>query len=98
MIRTDPDPSKINEYEYSSENDEIASIDENGVITAHKPGQVKVYVKIKAVNQEYEEYYLDTYTTVSVSSIDPEPSPVPKPAPEKKSSPKEYRLPLTGIE
>ncbi len=98
MIRTDPDPSKINEYEYSSENDEIASIDENGVITAHKPGQVKVYVKIKAVNQEYEEYYLDTYTTVSVSSIDPGPSPAPKPAPEKKSSPKEYRLPLTGIE
>ena len=98
MIRTDPDPSKINEYEYSSDNDEIASIDENGVITAHKPGQVKVYVKIKAVNQEYEEYYLDTYTTVSVSALDPEPSPAPKPAPEEKSSPKEYRLPLTGIE
>ena len=86
-IKTDPEVSKIRDYEYRSDDPEIVTVDENGVLTAAGPGSTKVHVRIRAHDENEEDFYLETYVTVVVSKTEPEP--VPKP---------DYKIPPTGIE
>ena len=91
IITTDPVAAKIYDYEYVSDDPEVATVGEFGELTAMSPGKTRVRVRIRSVNADEEDIYLETYVTVVVREEKPQPTPEPKPKPE-------YQIPLTGIE
>ena len=51
----EPEDANNKKIVYQSENDEIATIDENGIITAKKEGEVKIYIYSEENNEIKEE-------------------------------------------
>ncbi|MBQ9425713.1 MAG: CotH kinase family protein [Erysipelotrichaceae bacterium] len=98
IIDTDPPNTKIQTYEYESEDPSVVTVGDCGVLTAVGPGRTKVRVRIKARDEHENEFWLETYTTVIVKGEEPEPAPAPSPAPGPEEKNSAYRLPMTGIE
>ncbi len=65
--RTAPSPAKVNQVVYESENDNVVTADEFGVLTAKGPGEAKVRVIIHAPSEGGEDVELETYATVTVT-------------------------------
>ena len=85
IIRTSPETAKIQGYEYWSDDPDVVTVGEHGVLTATGPGKTKVHVRIRARDENEEDFFLETYTTVIVSKNEPDHKP-------------DYVIPLTGIE
>ena len=83
-IDTVPSPAKINDYEYASEDEEVVTVSEHGVLTAGKTGETKVRVTAILFGDDYsDKTELQTEVTVIVEEkTEPEPEPGPEPTPE----------------
>ena len=66
-INTSPSPAKISDYTYESENENVVTVGDLGVLTAVGPGRTRVFVYVKSKNEKGEDITLKTYTTVIVS-------------------------------
>ena len=65
-ISTDPDPARIDEYIYSSDDEAVVTVGENGVLTAVGIGETKVHVNTVSYGPDGEEVNLETSVTVVV--------------------------------
>ena len=65
-ISTDPDPAKINEYSYSSEDESVVTVGENGVLTAVGLGETTVHVDTITYGPDGEDVNHQTSVTVVV--------------------------------
>ncbi|MBO5993920.1 MAG: CotH kinase family protein [Firmicutes bacterium] len=63
-ITTDPSPAKILNFEYTSDNEDVVTVDDMGILTAVAPGTATV--SVKAISPEKE---LTTSTTVYVTDL-----------------------------
>ena len=72
VIETNPTYTKIDEYEYESDDPEVAIVGQYGVISAIGPGITNVRVKITAFNPEGDVITLETQMEVIVSEDKPE--------------------------
>ena len=99
IIKTEPVMAKIYNYEYVSDDPEVVTVGEFGELTAIAQGETRVRVRIRSINADEEDFYLETYVTVLVQDTEPEPQPgpEPQPAPQPETKP-EYQIPVTGIE
>ena len=66
-ISTTPDPAKLRDCVYESENPKIVTVDELGALTAVAPGTTKVRIKAETLDAEGEIISLETVVTVTVS-------------------------------
>ncbi|MBR0153683.1 MAG: Ig-like domain-containing protein [Lachnospiraceae bacterium] len=65
--RTTPSPAKVNQVIYESEDKNVVTADEYGVLTAAGPGETKVRVIIHAPGEGGEDVELETFATVTVT-------------------------------
>ncbi len=67
-IKTKPDPSHINYMDFTSENNDVATVDERGVITAKGPGMTKINALTVTCYDDYrKEIECKTCMTVIVT-------------------------------
>ena len=67
MIETSPSPAKIVDYVYESENTDVVTAGECGVLTAVGPGTAKVKVRTESLKENGDSVFRETEATVEVS-------------------------------
>ncbi len=72
VIETNPSPAKINAYVYESDDETVATVGENGVITAVGPGITKVRVTATGSNADGEDVTFEAEITVVVTEAEEE--------------------------
>ena len=72
VITSEPSPAKVSSYVYTSDDESVVTVDGFGALTAVGPGQTQVHVTVKSQNADYEDVYLETYVTVTVTGDEPE--------------------------
>lgn len=77
-IDTVPSPAKVDIYEYASEDEEVVTVNEFGVLCAGNSGQTKVKIIASVYSEDYT-YTADLETEVTVI-VEEEPEPTPEPA------------------
>ena len=77
-IDTVPSPARIDEYAYVSEDEEVVTVNEFGVLSAGKTGRTKVKITASVYSEDYT-YTTDLETEVTVI-VEEEPEPTPEPA------------------
>ena len=67
-VKTDPDPAKIYKYIFSSDGEEIATVDEDGVITALSPGSttIRLVAAVSSDGNEITEASMDVTVNEAV--------------------------------
>ena len=100
-IRTDPDPAKFSDCTYESDNPDVVTVGELGVLTAVGPGEAKVHISAKSFDENDERVTLTTEVKVIVTEPAPdEPTQPDKPdqpdTPDKPDKPGEPKKPCDG--
>ncbi len=90
LSATDGVYSKASDFEWSSSYDEIATVDENGLVTVHKGGE-EVWIYAKCIKTGVVGKY---YVNSELGNV-PEPEPEPKPEPEPEPKPEPEPEPVT---
>ena len=72
VIVSEPSPAKVSSYVYTSDDESVVTVDEYGALTAVGPGQTLVHVTVKSQDADYEDVFLETYVTVTVTGDEPE--------------------------
>ncbi len=73
-VVTDPDPANVDFYEYASENESVATVDDFGIITAVGAGETAIRLKA-AVYDNGEEKVMEATMKVLVTEPEPETEP-----------------------
>ena len=67
QLGTDPTPARIDYYEYTSGNDDVLTVNENGAVRAVGPGKAKIKVEVLNFDEEYNiTWYRKLTITVNV--------------------------------
>ena len=75
-IITEPNPAKISGYTYETDQPDVVSIGDLGVLTALAPGEAKVRIAADSYDENGERVTLETEVTVIISEPKPDPVPV----------------------
>lgn len=75
MIHTDPSPASISGFTYTSDDPNVVTVGENGVLTALSPGTVVVHVETVSYDADGNEIILRADMTVIVEEETPAPQP-----------------------
>ena len=73
MISTAPSPAQIMDYAYESEDPDVVTVDEFGVLTAIGPGTSRVRVQVSVRSETRSNNTLETFAEVIVSEESEEP-------------------------
>lgn len=79
VITTDPDPARIWEYQYSSDDESVVMVDSYGVLQAAGSGETLVHVRTVSYDSEGSEVINETSVKVIVGETESEPVPTPEP-------------------
>ena len=70
-IVTEPDPAKLADYSYASDDPDVVAVGELGELTAAAPGETKVHISVQSMDENGERITLTTEVTVIVTAPAP---------------------------
>ena len=68
LVSTEPEPAGLNNFEYESDNESVATVDQYGVVTATGDGTATITVSANSVDAPYDTPPLTATVKVKVSS------------------------------